>query len=68
MIDCIDWNQSGTPDKRDQGVDMVTEWGRKNYREDVKKLQMAWEETHFFEVHSCFKTVQPVRKPLAAPP
>jgi len=35
MLDCIDWNQPGTPDKGDQGVDIVTEWGRKNYREDV---------------------------------
>jgi hypothetical protein len=39
MLDCIDWNQSGTPDKRDQKVNMVTGWGRKNYRENAKKLQ-----------------------------
>ena len=53
---------------------MVTEWGWKSYREDVKRLQMGWEETlfveargSFFEVHSCFKTVRPIRKAVAAP-
>jgi hypothetical protein len=40
MLDWIDWNKSGTRDKRDQRVNMVTEWGRKNYREGAKKLQM----------------------------
>jgi hypothetical protein len=38
MLDCINWNQSGTPDKGDQGVNMVTEWGRKNYKRRYKKV------------------------------
>jgi len=33
---------------------MVTEWGRENYREDVKKLQMGWEETLFIEDRRTF--------------
>jgi hypothetical protein len=49
MLDCIDWNKSGTPYKRDQRVNMVTEWGRKNYKEDAKKLQIDEQETHFIE-------------------
>ena len=28
---------------------MVTEWGRKDHREDVKELQMELEETLFIE-------------------
>ncbi len=28
---------------------MVTEWGRKNYKEDAKKLQIDEQETHFIE-------------------
>jgi len=29
MLDWIDWNKSGTADKRDQKVNMVTEWEEK---------------------------------------
>jgi hypothetical protein len=54
MLGWIDWNQSSTPGKRDQRVKMVTEWGRKNYKEDIKKLQMGWEETLFIEDRGSF--------------
>jgi len=54
MLGWIDWNQSSTPGKRDKRVKMVTEWGRKNYREDIKKLQMGWEETHYIEDRRSF--------------
>ncbi len=33
---------------------MVTEWGRKNYRENEKKLQTNWLETHFIEDRGSF--------------
>jgi len=74
MLDWIDWSRSGTPDKRDEKVNIVREWGRKNYKEDAKKLQMNEQETHFIEDRRSFferafysKTVRPVRKRLAAP-
>jgi len=49
MLDCIDWNQSGTTDTRDQTINMVTEWERKNCREDEKVLQVGWQGTLFIE-------------------
>jgi hypothetical protein len=41
MLDWIDQNKSDKPDQGNQSIHMVIKWGRKNYIEDAKKLQMS---------------------------